>query len=35
MESRSQDISLAERVQLKVGCEYIRRYRDSLGACLL
>ncbi len=32
MESRLQDLYWAELVQLKVSCEYIRRYRDSLGA---
>jgi hypothetical protein len=35
METRLQDIYWAELVQLKVGCEYIRRYRDSLGAFIL
>jgi hypothetical protein len=31
MENRLQDLYWAELVQLKVSCEYIRRYRDSLG----
>ena len=29
---RLQALYWAELVQLKVGCEYIRRYRDRLGA---
>ena len=32
MENRLQSLYWAELVQLKVSCEYIRRYRDSLGA---
>ena len=32
MENRLQVLYWAELVQLKVSCEYIRRYRDSLGA---
>jgi hypothetical protein len=32
MENRLQALYWAELVQLKVSCEYIRRYRDSLGA---
>jgi|GEM_PF-2228495 len=31
MENRLQDLYWAELVQLKVSCEYMRRYRDSLG----
>ncbi len=32
MENRLQTLYWAELVQLKVSCEYIRRYRDTLGA---
>jgi len=34
MENRLQDLYWAELVQLKVSCEYVRRYRDSLAAWL-
>ncbi len=32
MENRQQALYWTELVQLKVDCEYVRRYRDSLGA---
>ncbi len=32
MENRQQSLYWAELVELKVACEYIRRYRDSLAA---
>lgn len=31
MQSRLQELYWAELVQLKVSCEYVRRYRDGLG----
>lgn len=35
MENRLQDLYWSELVQLKVSCEYIRRYRDRLGAWVM
>lgn len=32
MENRQQALYWSELVQLKIGCGYVRRYRDSLGA---
>jgi hypothetical protein len=34
MENRAQALYWAELVELKVGCEYARRYRDSISAAL-
>jgi hypothetical protein len=34
MENRQQALYWAELVDLKVGCEYIRRYRDGLAATM-
>jgi hypothetical protein len=33
-ENRAQALYWSELVELKVGCEYVRRYRDGLSAAL-